>query len=87
MPDRLGANRPTSISSSEMPARFLSYSQDEVRWFLQRQVERAERLGVGDMEWVNQLRGCVSRIDAALSEETPPATGTDRRLRVVPPAS
>lgn len=85
MPHRNNANRPVAIHAHEMAERFLVASQDDVRWFLQRQVERAERLGVGDLEWVNQLRGCVARIDAALdgAAQEPSETG----LRLVPPAS
>lgn len=72
--------RPAGIAPDEQADVFTAASQRVTRAFLLAQVAEAERFGIGDCLWVNQLCACAHRIDAALERQQEPS---GPRLRLV----
>lgn len=53
--------QPVSVHSSEMEDAFTASSRRVTRAFLVAQIREAEVHGVGECDWVNQMRSCVER--------------------------
>lgn len=67
---------------------FAAGSRRVIRAAMVGQIEEAELLGLGENEWVTQLRACVERIDARLAAASAPRPARAARvprLRLVSP--